>query len=747
MSSINHNIHPSKKDKKWISESIKTYYNQFIGSAGMIFYNNRTRYNEIRSYMLGLQDTSKYVSQVIPTELANDDKTWERVNFEVFPLIPKQRRIILDILKKMRYEINVEVIDALAMDDQAKYFADIGSRILMRQKLAEAGLNQDFIQMKPSEPKDFDELEVYMKYSYKHQAAIEIETALDLIRKNKRYDDIRDRVEESLFDFNLAVVREYQDYDGELVPEYIDLKDFVCDGGEDPNFSDMTFAGEIKLMSISQIANYCDKGELAELNELKEEMEDGHTRMKGRAPRMMDNKVRVLRMEFLSPDEKEFEVRRTKDGGLKFGYRSGGKKNKEFKKAHYDSVYAGYWVIDSDFYFSCKKETNMKRDHDDLKVTRLSYHPVAIETHNGHTKSIGEQLMPLADAACIAWYKLQNAILRAKPKGVMWELTSLQDINIGDEEITPDQNILMYNLTGNLAYRRIDEDGDVANWNPITELEGGIGTQGQEYVVLLQQYFSFARDITGLNEVAEGSTPDPKMLKTVAEAARASANNAVRHLHEAEKRITSRVMTDLMIRLQDKAQDGTIDMYTKALGQTSVKFFKLSKNTGFRRLGIFFEPEPAVEDKQKLEQRLQIALQSNAEGVTQITLEDANFVDTIRNPKAALDFLAFRVRKNREEMEAAIAKRDQSNTERNIQAAQSAEEAKRETAKFEMGLELEKMKAQFQYDLRIEKAKAGVLLRSEGIKAEARDRENIRTNETKRTIESEKAEKQTSTAS
>ena len=727
-----HNIAPSEKDKKWISNNIEYHWNNYKTGGRNTFYNYRTEYDKIKMYAMGMQSTNQYVDQVVPDALANNDKTWERINFEVFPLIPKYRRIMIDTIKKLRYTANVEVVDSQAMDDQAKYFADIAARIRAKNEIEAAGVNAGDL-VKSDEPQDLEELAIHMNYSYKHVAAVEIETALNLFDKDNRYDEIRDRAIESLVDYNIAVIREWRDYDGQLKAKHIDLDRFICETTQDPYFSDIQYAGEVMMMSLSDIKNNLLEEDKVEFNKIISQIESFNNGTSQWKEIVKSGKANVLRLEFLSRETKKFELRTTKSGNKVFGKKSGGKKNKQFHDAEYDVVYAGYWVLDTQFFFRCKKETNMKRDHRDLSVTRTSYHPIATELYRNRTKSIIEQLIPTADAACIAWYKLQAAVQRSKPAGVLWELSSLQNLEIGNQSISPKQNLMMYNLTGNLAYRRIDEEGDVTNWSPIEQLPGGMQGQGAEYLALLDSYVNFTRNITGLNEITDSSSPDPKMLKSVAQLAQLSSNNSIRFIHETERRLTERVKTDVMLRFQDKAQDGGLDMYSKALGEASVKFFKLSKDTGWRTLGIFFTEEPDVEEKERLENLIQIAMTPQAEGgYSQITLEQANFIRSINNTDAASMYLAHVIKKNEEKREQQIAQRDEANSQRSMQAAKVAEEEKRKTKEFEHSLEMQKIQFEYEMKMKVEQVKGSYISDSHRIGAEARDRENIRNTETKR---------------
>lgn len=730
MKEIDHSIHPSKKDKKWISNGIKIHWDCFLQDAGGVMYNAQERYDQVRKYMIGAQDVSKYRSLVIPKELAEDDKTWERVNFEVFPLIPKIRRIVLDLVKKLRYSINVEVIDALAVDDQDKYYADIASKIMLRKKLEENGLSPDqYVPMGDGDPRDFKELEIHMKYTYKHQAAIEVESVLDQIMTSNRYDEIRDQVVASIFDHNLACVREYRDYDDELKPEFIPLSRVICSPVENGLFDDIEFAGEVLEMSFSDIENHMNSEDSEEeLKSLKESYNSYLTRSKHQTSR---TKPTVLRLEFISENKKTFETRTTSNGKKIFGEKTKGSKNKTFREACYDVVYSGYWVVDTDFFFGCQLDTDMKRHPKDLKTTKTSYHFISPELYNGRTVSIGEQLIPFADSACIAWYKLQNAVLRAKPKGILWEMTSLSDLQVDGSELGTMENISMFNLTGNLAYRRVDEEGEVVSWKPIEELEGGIGSQGAELISLIDTYVQYALDATGLNQVTDGSTPNPKMLKSVAQLAQLGTNNSINFIHESEKMLTDRVATELMIRVLDQARDGSIEVYKKSLGENTVRFFKLTKENSWRDMGIFFEEEPSQEDKERLSRRIEVALATPEGGAAQITVADANFIEGIKNPKMAMEYLAYVVEKNEQKRNQEIALREQRNMEAQAQAARVAGEEERKTKMEDHQMKLEQINAEYQWKYKIATIEQQGFIQGEVIKGNARENEARRDQQTK----------------
>ena len=60
-----HLIDPKKKDKKWISDFIKSIWRDFKGVYPSSFHNGRDRYHEIKLYMTGKQPTEKYKKVLI----------------------------------------------------------------------------------------------------------------------------------------------------------------------------------------------------------------------------------------------------------------------------------------------------------------------------------------------------------------------------------------------------------------------------------------------------------------------------------------------------------------------------------------------------------------------------------------------------------------------------------------------------------------------------------------------------------
>jgi hypothetical protein len=105
----------------------------------------------------------------------------------------------------------------------------------------------------------------------------------------------------------------------------------------------------------------------------------------------------------------------------------------------------------------------------------------------------------------------------------------LEDIPLGSggTKLTPLKVLDLYNKTGTLVYRKLDPQGRASNVKPIEELENGLGRDAMNYWQMIQNHIQMIRDITGMNEMTDGSTPDPRTLTTVAKLAAEGTNNSL----------------------------------------------------------------------------------------------------------------------------------------------------------------------------------------------------------------------------
>ena len=689
-----HTLDSSQKDEKWIAQYIKAAWTEFTSYYPNQMYNGRDKYHEIKLYMNGNQSISRYKKLLQPREVANEDQSWININWDILPIIPKFRRIALSTLIKSNYDISIDAIDPMAQDDKDNFYKENAAKIMLRDEFQKQGMDKGEIPAPEIEAESITELDMYMNYSYKHRMAIELEQAIQLIMNLNKFDTERQRVIEDVHDLGMGGYKEYFDAGGNIKIRRVNPMNLIMSYTVDPTFKDIQYIGEVNeytLPDLRQLAgsqltedqyitiaekfinSKANPGSARDMNSSYDKNYDGF-------------RIKVLDIEFFSYNSIVLEERINSKGNKVVGRAAkikNGKGDKKYTKTDYKVVYQGKWVIGSDIFFDCKMATNMKRAKSSMTDTTLSYHIVAPHIYQMSTYSLGDQMKSIADQIQLAWYKLQNVMLRARPRGIMIELGALENVPLGKagRALKPMEIIDLYNQTGNLVYRRLDDQGQASNYKPIEELNNGIGSEATEYFNIIKQNIDLLRDILGFNEITDGSTPDPRMLNGVAQYASESTNNSLDFIKRAERDLMERLCYDLTLRIQDSAASGMINGYVRALGSGTVQFFKIDPNVSAYECGLIIKETPNKFEQDKFSRRVEQAIATN-----QITLADAMMVENLTNIKYAEVLLAYKIKKNQEDAQRRAMETQQMNGQIQMQSAQAAEQAKQQTMAMEAQL-------------------------------------------------------------
>tara|TARA_R110000787_G_scaffold1558_4_gene6770 strand:- start:3485 stop:4360 length:876 start_codon:yes stop_codon:yes gene_type:complete len=250
------------------------------------------------------------------------------------------------------------------------------------------------------------------------------------------------------------------------------------------------------------------------------------------------------------------------------------------------------------------------------------------------------------------------------------------------------------------------------------------------------------RDVTGLNEARDGSTPDKDALVGLQKMAANASNTATRHILQASLYISVRTAENISLRIADVLSfDLTAESLKSSISSFNVGTLEEIKDMNLFDFGIYLELEPDEEEKAMLEQNIQVALQSG-----QIFLEDAIDIREIKNLKLANQLLKLKRKKKQEQDQANQQKMIQAQAEANAKAAEQAamaevqkQEALANTeiqiqqAKAQMELQKmqnaaqikqQEMERQFQYDLQLVQMQNQTISQKE---TEIEDRKDKRT--------------------
>jgi hypothetical protein len=314
--------------------------------------------------------------------------------------------------------------------------------------------------------------------------------------------------------------------------------------------------------------------------------------------------------------------------------------------------------------------------------------------YDGKIDSLVKRITGFADMIQLTHLKLQQVMSRMIPDGVYLDADGLAEIDLGNgTNYNPQEALNMFFQTGSVIGRSFTQDGDLNPGKvPIQEVTSGSGGNKMQALINNYNYYlQMIRDVTGLNEARDGSTPDKNALVGIQKMAAANSNTATRHILQAGLFLTAETAECLSLRISDIIEySPTRDAFIQAIGVHNVATLEEIKNLHLYDFGIFIELQPDEEEKAMLENNIQMALQQQ-----NIELEDAIDLREIKNIKLANQLLKIRRTKKQERDRRLQLENIQAQTQSNTQAAQAAAELElqKNQAKTASEAELEQLRA------------------------------------------------------
>jgi hypothetical protein len=484
-----------------------------------------------------------------------------------------------------------------------------------------------------------------------------------------------------------------------IVVDYVDPANLVYSYTEDPNFEDVYYVGEIKDVTIPELKKRFPLLPNSEVEEI-EKLASSHNYATG-YNNHDDNKVALVYFEYKTYMNQVFKIKQTEQGLEKAIEKTDSFNPPEadtFKKVSrtIEVLYTGVKVLGHDKILEWKLAENMSRPFADTTKVAMNYSICAPRIYKGRIESLVSRITGFADMIQLTHLKLQQVMSRIVPDGVFLDMDGLAEVDLGNgTSYNPAEALNMYFQTGSVVGRSLTQEGDLNRGKvPVQELASSSG-QGKisSLINTYQYYLQMIRDVTGLNEARDGSTPDKNALVGLQKIAAAQSNTATRHILQSSLYLTLKTCENISLKVADllsfpltrESMNNSISVYnTQVLEEVS--FLNLHD------FGIFLELEPDEEEKATLEQNIQVALQSGS-----IDLEDAIDIRQIKNIKLANESIKFRRKKKEEADRAAQQANIQAQAQANAQASEAAAlaEVQKQQALAQTKIQIEQSKSQF----------------------------------------------------
>ena len=665
--------------------------------------NNFNNFHNLRLYARGEQSIQKYKDELS----INGDLSYLNLDWKPVPIIPKFVDILVNGMTQRNYDIKAYSQDPYGVSKRTNYMDAIlkDMRAKDLNDYAQKAFGVNLYSSDPEQlPETEEELKLHMQLTYKQGVELAEEQAINTLLEGNNYDLIRKRFYYDLAVLGIGAVKTSFNTSEGVVVDYVDPADLVYSHTNSPYFDDIYYVGEIKTIPINELVKefpFLEQEDLEEINKNKT-FNDSNYNAKGGKEDRDTNSLQILYFNYKTYMNEVYKFKETASGAEKAIKKDDNFNPPEGMEGGYSKVarsveciYEGALILGTNKLLKWEMAKNMMRPKSDYTKVKMNYSIVAPRIYDGRIESIVSRITGFADMIQLTHLKLQQVLSRMVPDGVYMDADGLAEIDLGNgTNYNPQEALNMYFQTGSVIGRSFTSEGDMNPGKmPIQEISGGqgAGSKMQALIGNYNYYLQMIRDVTGLNEARDGSMPDKYSLVGVQKLAAANSNVATRHVLQSGLYLTASVAECLSLRISDILEySPTAEAFIRSIGMHNVATLKEISSLHLYDFGIFIELAPDEEEKQMLENNIQMALQQGS-----IDLEDAIDVREIKNIKLANQVLKIRRKKKME--------RDQQMQQDNIQAQSQAQMQQQQAA---AQAEVQKQQALTQSQIQLEQAKA-----------------------------------------
>lgn len=697
-----HDINPDKKKMEWCMAYAKAaYYDFTVTYPKGVFANNAGDYERNRMYALGKQPVSLYKKMLgVDTET---NSTWLVVDWTIRSIVSTYRDKAISRLMKEDYAITCTPIDILSKSEIDKYYTELKAKLLVREMMMQKNpelANHPLLYLNSGEPMDIEELEMRMQEGEQFNRSKDAEMAISLGFYENGYKEFRKAIYEDLFDYGVAGYKEWLGDDNKAKFRRVNPDCVVVNYCRDGTFKDKVHAGEVIDVSLVDLALIKDE----EGNPLftEEELQEFAGSIAGRFgnPTTLSRgtgwlkhcdkfKCKVFDIEFYTYNESVYRDAPDQNGNTDFrkaDYERGKKSDKYIRK-RIEYVYKCKWVVGTDKCYDWGMCYDQKRASDIKKKarTKLSFSFCAYNFYEMRVQGFMDRLIPYLDEYQLTILKIQNWKNRAVPSGWWINLDMLENValNKGGKNMQPRELLQMYFETGIMVGRGLDPSGNAfpGNIQPVIPIENSNMAELAGFHQDLIATVMAIEKMTGYNAATMGEA-NPKTLVPGYELANQSTSDALYPMAAAEEFLTLQLAEDVLCRMKQGIAKGMVDgfaPYNGALDSNALRFIEFDKGLSLRDFGIVLQKRTTEQEKMWIMQQVQ---QDIANGLLDVS--DVILIINTHNAKQAMQILAYRVKKAKENMQKNELAKIQENNAGQQQSLQMAQQFQLQTLQMEL---------------------------------------------------------------
>jgi hypothetical protein len=672
------------------------------------FYDQWRNFHRLRLYARGEQPVGKYKN-----ELAVDgDLSYLNLDWTPVPILPKFVDIVVNGMSDRLFKVKAYAQDAMSQSKRSKYQDMIEGQMVAKpilEKIQEKTGANPFVVDPDNLPKDDEELSLYMQLNYKPAIEIAEEEAINTILEENHYIDLRKRYDYDLATLGIAVGKHEFLHGAGVKVSYVDPANIVYSYTEDPHFKDCFYWGEVKTVNITELKKIDPSITKEQMEEVAKSGQswydyynvaqyyDNDIFYRDTVTLMYFNYKTTKKMVYKKKINEETGAKKVIEKDDQFNPPQEMMDEGNFVKMSktIDVWYDGVMVMGTNYILKWELAENMVRPKSSSQHALPNYVAVAPRMYKGAIESLVRRMIPFADLIQITHLKLQQVIAKVVPDGVFIDADGLNEVDLGTgNAYSPADALRLYFQTGSVVGRSYTQDGEYNNAKvPITQLTSNSGAAKTQMLIgNYNHYLDMIRSVTGLNEARDGSKPDPNSLVGVQKLAALNSNTATRHILDASLYMFRTIAEGLTYRIGDILEYADFkDDFANKIGKYNVSILNDISDLYIYDFGIFIEVAPDEEEKQQLEQNIQVALSKG-----DINLEDAIDIREIKNLKLANQLLKLK-RKAKQEREEQMAMQKQAMQQQaQMQSQEMAAQTAMQKQQQEMQMKMQIIQAQSQ---------------------------------------------------
>ena len=682
-------------EKEWFDEDQRGVNNRYM--------TNFKSFHDLRLYARGEQSIQKYKDELS----INGDLSYLNLDWKPVPIISKFVDIVVNGIAERTYDIKAFSQDPYGIEKRTKYMEDIISD-MQSKSFNDYALGQMGIDVRRSDPETLpestEELELHMQLNYKQAVELAEEQALKVLFEGNNYELIKKRFYYDLTVLGIGATKTNFNTSEGVTIEYVDPANLVYSYSDSPYFEDIYYVGEVKSIPVNELAKQFPHLEHEDLEDIMNNKNYNRNNYNTHYDKKKEdnNTIQVLYFNYKTYMNEVYKMKEVGTGAEKIIPKDDSFNPPQNKEGGYskllrsiETLYEGALILGTDKLLKWEMAKNMVRPKSDYTKVKMNYSIVAPRIYDGRIDSLVKRITGFADMIQLTHLKLQQVMSRLVPDGVYLDADGLAEIDLGNgTNYNPQEALNMFFQTGSVIGRSMTQDGEFNHGKiPIQEIQSSNGgAKMQSLIGTYNYYLQMIRDVTGLNEARDGSTPDSNALVGVQKLAAANSNTSTRHILQAGLFLTAETAECLSLRISDVIEySPTKDAFIQAIGVHNVATLEEMSNLHLYDFGIFIQLLPDEEEKAMLENNIQMAIQQKS-----IELEDAIDLREIKSIKLANQLLKIR-RKKKEERDRTLQMENiQAQAAANTQSAQSAAqvEMQKDQAITTSKAELEKLKSQ-----------------------------------------------------